>query len=83
VQVIHLSKKREDPEAQALKLEVAAELGLLDKIEKEGWGALSAAESGKIGGLLAKMKIGSAYMATVAGQPAIRDTAEDEEEGSP
>ncbi|CEP65993.1 Small acid-soluble spore protein,alpha/beta-type [Moorella glycerini] len=75
-----MGKKKEDPEVLALKLEVAAELGLLAKIEKEGWGALSAAESGKIGGLLAKMKIGSGYMATVAGQPAIRDTADDEEE---
>ncbi len=38
----------------ALKLEVAAELGLLPKIEAGGWGALSSAESGKIGGLLAR-----------------------------
>ncbi|QGP90971.1 hypothetical protein MGLY_02930 [Neomoorella glycerini] len=75
-----MGKKNEDPEVLALKLEVAAELGLLAKIEQGGWGSLSSAESGKIGGLLAKRKIGSGYMATVAGQPAIRDTAEDEEE---
>ncbi len=33
-----------------LKIEVAEELGLLDKAESEGWGALSSAESGRIGG---------------------------------
>ncbi|OIQ60959.1 small, acid-soluble spore protein, alpha/beta type [Neomoorella thermoacetica] len=48
------NKKKEDPEILAVKLEVAAELGLLDKIEQCGWGALSSAESGKIGGLLAR-----------------------------
>ncbi|MBE3571931.1 MAG: small, acid-soluble spore protein, alpha/beta type [Moorella humiferrea] len=79
-----MGKKKKDPESLALKLEVAAELGLLDKIKKEGWGALSAAESGRIGGMLARMKMGSAYMATLAGQPAIRDTADDDTDaGSP
>lgn len=43
-------KKPEDK----LKLEIAEELGLLDKIKKEGWGNLSAAESGRIGGLMTK-----------------------------
>lgn len=49
-----MGKKREDPDVLALKLEVAAELGLLAKIERYGWGALSSAESGKIGGLLGR-----------------------------
>ncbi|MBC7325541.1 MAG: small, acid-soluble spore protein, alpha/beta type [Moorella sp. (in: Bacteria)] len=47
-------KKKEDPDILALKLEVAAELGLLPKIERHGWGSLSSAESGKIGGLLGR-----------------------------
>jgi hypothetical protein len=37
-----------------LKLEIAEELGLIDKIKKEGWANLSAAESGRIGGLMTK-----------------------------
>lgn len=35
-----------------MKLEVANELGLLDKIKHGGWGALNAKESGKIGGII-------------------------------
>ena len=37
-----------------LKYEIAAELGLLDKLVKHGWGGLSAQETGKIGGILAR-----------------------------
>lgn len=37
-----------------LKYEIAEELGLLDKVDKYGWGGLSAQETGRIGGLLAK-----------------------------
>lgn len=36
----------------SLKYEVAAELGLLDKILKDGWAGLTAKESGRIGGLM-------------------------------
>jgi hypothetical protein len=35
-----------------LKLEIAASFGLVEKIEREGWAMLTAAESGRIGGLL-------------------------------
>ena len=37
------------PEDQ-LKYEIAEELGLLDKVVKNGWKSLSSKESGKIGG---------------------------------
>lgn len=50
------SKKKEkkyDPLEQ-LKLEIAEEIGLLEKVKKVGWGGLSAAESGRIGGLMNK-----------------------------
>lgn len=43
------------PEEQ-LKYEIAEELGLLDKVVESGWKSLSAKESGKIGGILAKRK---------------------------
>lgn len=39
-----------------LKYEIAAELGLLDKVLIDGWGSLSAKETGKIGGILRKRK---------------------------
>lgn len=39
-----------------LKYEIAGELGLLDKIEEEGWGGLTAKETGKIGGLITVRK---------------------------
>ena len=39
-----------------LKLEIAAELGLTDKIDAMGWKSLTARESGKIGGIMAKRK---------------------------
>lgn len=39
-----------------LKLEIAQELGLLDKIEQHGWKALTARESGRLGGIIAKRK---------------------------
>lgn len=36
----------------ALKVEVARELGLWDKVQQGGWGALTSAESGRVGGLM-------------------------------
>lgn len=41
---------------EKLKYEVAKELGLFDKIIKSGWKSLSAKETGKIGGIVAKRK---------------------------
>jgi hypothetical protein len=46
-------KNRKDRLMELIKLEVAEELGLLDKIQTKGWGALNAAEAGQIGGRLA------------------------------
>lgn len=39
-----------------LKLEIAKELGLDDKIAKNGWKSLTAKESGRIGGIMTKRK---------------------------
>ena len=41
---------------EKIKYEIAEELGLTDKVSKEGWGELSAEETGRIGGLMAKRK---------------------------
>ncbi|HHT01940.1 MAG TPA: small, acid-soluble spore protein, alpha/beta type [Firmicutes bacterium] len=46
-------KKKQDPR-EDLKLAVAAELGLLDKVQKEGWSSLTARESGRIGGYITR-----------------------------
>lgn len=39
-----------------MKLEIAKELGLLEKVQQGGWKSLSAKETGKIGGLMTKKK---------------------------
>jgi len=41
---------------ERLKYEIAEELGLLDKVAEKGWKGLSAKETGRIGGLVAKKK---------------------------
>ncbi len=41
--------KKVDP-LEPLKLEIAAELGLSEKVKNSGWDSLSAREAGKIGG---------------------------------
>lgn len=43
------------PEDQ-LKYEIAEELGILDKVVENGWQSLSAKETGRIGGIMAKRK---------------------------
>ena len=43
------------PEEQ-LKLEIAQEIGVFDKVLACGWRSLSAKESGKIGGLMTKRR---------------------------
>lgn len=41
---------------EILKFEIAAELGLSDKVINGGWRSLTAKESGRIGGLITKKK---------------------------
>mgnify|MGYP003623965700 CR=1 FL=1 len=51
-----LKKKEERPFTvrDKLKLEIAEELGFMDKINNTGWKSLTARESGRLGGILAK-----------------------------
>lgn len=60
-----MSKKKFDPDKfvlselkpeEQLKYEIAEELGLFDKVMKDGWKSLSAKETGRIGGLMTKRK---------------------------
>lgn len=52
--------KKELTEAEkkdlAMKYEIAAELGLLEKVEQSGWKGLTSRESGRIGGIMGKRK---------------------------
>lgn len=41
---------------EEMKYEIASELGLIDRVVENGWGSLSARETGKIGGLMTKRK---------------------------
>lgn len=51
------SKMKKTPaDMEELKLEIAAELGLLDKVKEVGWAGLSAKETGRMGGLVTKRK---------------------------
>lgn len=49
-------KKKEKPltPLDLLKLEIASELGLAEKVREVGWGGLTAAETGRVGGILQK-----------------------------
>ena len=41
---------------EKMKYEIAEELGLLDKVKKDGWKSLTAKETGRIGGLMNKRR---------------------------
>lgn len=45
---------RPDP-LYPLKIKIASELGLLDKVRQVGWGGLTSAESGRVGGLMMRV----------------------------
>lgn len=53
-------QKKELTEAEkkdlAMKMEIAEELGLLEKVEQLGWKGLTSRESGRIGGIMGKRK---------------------------
>ena len=48
--------KKTPDDIEALKMEIAEELGLLDKVKAVGWAGLSAKETGRMGGLVTKRK---------------------------
>ena len=49
-----MPKQRELTENDIIKYEIAEELGLMDKVRDGGWKSLTAKESGRVGGLMAK-----------------------------
>ena len=49
------TNKQEKPEDK-MKLEIAKELGLIERVRQNGWGSLTAKETGRIGGLITRRK---------------------------
>ena len=49
-------KLEELTQEEKMKYEIAEELGLLDRVMKDGWKSLSSKETGRIGGLMTKKK---------------------------
>ena len=59
------------PEEQT-KYEIAQELGILDKVLEGGWKSLSAKETGRIGGIMARKKPKKIIVYYLPLQPVIR-----------
>lgn len=49
-------EKKEPTINDIMKMEIAEELGLTEKVKKLGWGGLTAKETGRIGGLITAKK---------------------------
>ncbi|MCR1899778.1 alpha/beta-type small acid-soluble spore protein [Irregularibacter muris] len=49
-------KKKELTPNDILKLEIAEELGLMEKVKEVGWSGLTARETGMIGGIMTSRK---------------------------
>lgn len=51
---MHTENMKPVTEQERLKYEAAEELGLLNRLMEVGWGGLTAGETGKIGGVVAR-----------------------------
>lgn len=49
-------KKKELTKDDLLKLEIAEELGLTEKLKEVGWSGMTAKETGRIGGIMTSRK---------------------------
>jgi small acid-soluble spore protein F (minor alpha/beta-type SASP) len=49
-------KTKNEKPGDRLKYEIARELGLVEKVDSKGWGGLTAAETGRIGGIITTRK---------------------------
>ncbi len=50
------SDKKKNEANEKLKYEIAEELGLLEKVNENGWKGLTAKETGRIGGIMTRRK---------------------------
>jgi len=60
--------KKRPADWEQLKREIAQELGLWPQVKEQGWSALSAADSGRLGGIFAARK--RALLQAAAGESA-------------
>ncbi|KKM11971.1 hypothetical protein SY88_06210 [Clostridiales bacterium PH28_bin88] len=60
-------KSREIDPIEQMKWEIAEEIGLTEKVARLGWGSLSAAETGRIGGLMTKRMREAGFLASPSG----------------
>ena len=51
-----LARQKLKAEADKMKMEIAEELGLGDKVRERGWKSLTSKESGRIGGIMRKKR---------------------------
>lgn len=51
-----MKEKKKMTAEDIMKYEIAGELGLTEKIKRFGWKSLTAKESGRIGGIMARRK---------------------------
>lgn len=51
---MHADSIRPMTDTERMKYEAASELGLIDRLLEVGWGGLTAGETGRIGGLVAR-----------------------------
>lgn len=75
-------KDKSDPLA-SLKEEIARELGLWPAVEAGGWGSLSAAQTGRIGGLLYHRSRAGRSPRSQDEQNDVIDHQQDEPQGDP
>lgn len=66
---------------ESLKLEIAQELGLLDRVMEGGWRSLSAKETGRIGGLVGKRKKSLKKEALTGAESGTEENRAEENEG--
>lgn len=44
----------EERKIEQMKMEIAGELGIIDKVKEKGWKGLTSRETGKIGGIISR-----------------------------
>jgi len=54
--ILFTTKGKSNMNNDIMKYEIAAELGLLEKVNATGWKSLTAKESGRLGGILARRR---------------------------
>lgn len=57
-----------------MKLEIANELGISERVRSQGWSTMTSADCGRVGGHMVRRMI-EQYESSMSGQPAAQNTA--------